>query len=63
MDTSLPVYHIVEGGGKLPFYLNAAKAIVRTVVEAVCAAALPLPPQPGPHQASTPGTPATPWSG
>ena len=55
MDTSVPVYHIAEGGGKLPFYLKGAKAIVRTVVEAASGTALSLPPQPGPPPGKHPG--------
>ena len=55
MDTSVPVYHIVEGGGKLPFCLKGAKAIVRTVVEAASGTALSLPPQPGPPPGKHPG--------
>ena len=55
MDTSVPVYHIVEGGGKLPFCLKGAKAIVRTVVGAASGTALSLPPQPGPPPGKRPG--------
>ena len=49
MDTSVSVYHIVEGGGNMPFYLKGAKAIVRTVMgsasgSASLASALSAPP-------------------
>jgi hypothetical protein len=55
VDTSVPVYHIAEGGGKLPFCLKGTKAIVRTVVEAASGAALSLPTEPGPPQGKHPG--------
>ncbi len=54
MDTSVPVYHIVEGGGKMPFYLKGAKAIVRTVVGSASGTTLSLPQQPGPPQGKHP---------